>query len=111
MRFPIDDAVMAESRIEILKLRFVKGEITQAEYNEMLPVLDPPSASSADPNPLPQASPPPASYKDMVYIPPVSRPAAAAHTGGSGKGMSFIKFILAVGAGLLLGCIVVGFML
>ncbi|MEN6342701.1 MAG: hypothetical protein ABFC89_09100 [Methanospirillum sp.] len=75
---------MQESPVEVLKLRFAKGEITYAEYKEMLAALVPqtaPSASAVAPptpvatqSPFSQAAAPPSSYKDTVYIPPVSRP-------------------------------------
>lgn len=55
--------MVQESPIEILKMRFVKGEITQEQYKEMLAVLTPPadSSTSADTPPAPAAAqdPPP----------------------------------------------------
>ena len=60
-----------ESPIEILKMRFAKGEITQEQYNEMLSALEPVSTAQTEPAPSPTPSSPP-SYKDTVYLPPVS---------------------------------------
>lgn len=68
-----------ESPVEVLKMRFVKGEITHEQFKEMLSVLVPPSASSTGahtPPAPPAAQAPPPSYKDMVYIPPVSEPSS-----------------------------------
>ena len=94
-----------ESPVEALKMRFVKGEITQEQYKEMLSAL-------MDPSIPPAAEPPHPSYKGAVYIPPVSHPKPMpTPAGDSKKGMSFITFILALAGGRLLGLIVVGLML
>lgn len=62
---------MPESPIEALKMRFVKSEITQEQYKEMLAVLVPPAASSAN------AVPPPAPLWENDWPHPVSsRPSA-----------------------------------
>lgn len=116
-----------ESPVEVLKLRFARGEITHEQYKEMLAVLLPseasreipatPPKSSAALDPLPAASPP--SYKGMVYIPPVSESTQAAAKRDYSKftpqeqrfvgGLAIVVGILGVSVGSELSGLVIGF--
>lgn len=84
-----------ENPIEILKMRFAKGEITQQQYNEMLSALVPVSTAQTNPAPRPtQPSPP--SYKDQVYIPPVSSDSTPGNSNSGGIGKIILWLILGV---------------
>lgn len=85
--------MVQESPIEVLKMRFAKGEITHEQYREMLSALMGESAGA----PHPSSPPSRPSYKGATYIPPVERPApapAGAYPPGRGAYSSNVVLIL-----------------
>jgi len=93
MRFSIGEAMVQESPIEILKMRFAKGEITQEQYNEMLSALVPVPTAQTNPAPSPTQSSHP-SYKDMAYIPPISSDSIRQKSNSEGIGKTILLLIL-----------------
>lgn len=105
--------MVSESPIEVLKMRFVKGEITLEQYKAMLSELVPPGASpspTVTPSEPPAAQAPPPSYENMVYIPPVSdtgrpkapEPATEADRNDMQKSASRVQLLL-VAVGIFVG--------